>query len=114
MAKRSKAILKKIPVFRSEGEEARWYDAHREDLHKYVNMDDAEVVEPQPTDDRSGMTQMLSVRLPRRLLMGLRREAERREVSYQSLIKRWLAERLAQETTVSATRRSSRHCTKAA
>ncbi len=35
MAKGSKRPLKRIPAFRSEDEEARWYADHREDLHEY-------------------------------------------------------------------------------
>ena len=73
MTKESKRALKRIPAFHSEDEEARWYVAHREDLHEYVDMDDAEVVEPEPTVDRGGMTQVVSLRLPRRPLTGLHR-----------------------------------------
>jgi predicted DNA binding CopG/RHH family protein len=107
VAKGSKRTLKPIPTFRSQDEEARWYGAHRTGLHEYVDMDDAEVVEPQPTTDHGGMTQAISLRLPRRLLTGLRRVAEQQEISYQTLIRRWLAERLAQETTTSDSRRPS-------
>lgn len=107
MAKASKRPLKYVPAFRSEDEEARWYADHREDLHEYIDMEDAELVEPDSMADRGGMTQTISLRLPRRLLSGLRREAERQEVSYQVLIKRWLTERLAQATEAAATRRSS-------
>ena len=114
MAKASRQPLKRMPSFRSEDEEARWYAAHREDLHKYVDMDDAELVEPQPAADRSGMTQAVSLQLPQRLLTGLRREAERQEVSYQILIRRWLTERLAQETAAADSRRSSGRRSRAA
>jgi predicted DNA binding CopG/RHH family protein len=106
MAKKSKRQLKRIPSFHSEREEARWYETHREDLHEYIDMDDAEVVDPQPVSDRGGMTQAISLRLPRQLLAGLRREAERQEVSYQTLVRRWLSERLAQETATPSLRRS--------
>ena len=49
------------------------------------------------------MTQAISLRLPQRLLAGLRRVAGQHEVSYQLLIKQWLAERLAQETALPTT-----------
>ena len=52
MAQRSKPTLKQVPHFRSEQEEARWYSDHREDLHEYVDMDDAEVVDPDLPSDR--------------------------------------------------------------
>ena len=54
MAKASRRTLKRIPAFRSEAEEARWYAAHRDNLHEYVDMEDAEVVEPQLVTDREG------------------------------------------------------------
>jgi predicted HicB family RNase H-like nuclease len=114
MAKGSKPTLKRIPSFRSKDEEARWYEAHRHDLHEYLDMEDAEVVEPQPTVDRSGMTEAISLRLPRRLLTGIRRVAEQQEVSYQTLIKRWLTERLAQESVVSYSRPASARRSRAA
>ena len=105
MARTSKRTLKRIPAFRSESEEAQWYAVHRDELHTYIDMDDAELIEPQTTSDRGGMTQAVSLRLPRRLFIGLRRVAEQHEMSYQRLIKQWLAERLAQETPLSTTRR---------
>jgi predicted DNA binding CopG/RHH family protein len=103
-----------MPAFHSEDEEARWYGAHRHDLHEYVNMDDAEVVEPQPTADHSGMTEAIFIRLPRRLLTGLRRVAEQQEVSYQTLVKRWLTERLAQEAAAADSRPSPARRSRAA
>lgn len=114
MAKESKRTLKRIPAFRSEAEEARWYGVHRDDLHEYINMDDAELVEPKANGDRSGMTQAISLRLPQRLLTGLRRVAEQQEISYQMLIKQWLTERLAQESAPSITRRPQSRRSRAA
>jgi predicted DNA binding CopG/RHH family protein len=114
MAKESKRTLKRIPSFHSEDEEARWYGAHRHDLHEYVDMEDAEVMGPPSTADRSGMTEAISLRLPRRLLTGLRRVAEQHEISYQTLVKRWLAERLAQETATQASRPSPARRSRAA
>jgi predicted HicB family RNase H-like nuclease len=106
MARESKRTLKRIPTFRSAAEEARWYGAHAHDLHEYLDMEDAEVVEPQAGGDRGGMTQVISLRLPQRLLTSLRRVAEQQEVSYQVLIKQWLTDRLVQESASSTTRRS--------
>lgn len=105
MAKESKRTLKRIPTFRSATEEARWYGAHTHDLHEYLDMEDAELVEPQASGDRGGMTQVISLRLPQRLLTSLRRVAEQQEVSCQVLIKQWLTERLVQENAPATTRR---------
>lgn len=114
MAKESKRTLKRIPTFRSEAEEARWYGAHRDDLHEYLDMDDAELVEPKANGDRGDMTQAISLRLPQRLLTGLRRVAEQQEITYQMLIKQWLTERLAQESTSSTARRPQSRRSRAA
>ena len=114
MAKRSKQTLKQIPTFRSEEEEAQWYGTHRDDLHEYIDMDDAEVVEAEPTTERDGMTQAISLRLPQRLLAGVRRIAEQHEISHQLLIRRWLSERLIQETTETETANSPKRRTKVA
>lgn len=105
MAKNSRRSLKRIPAFRSAAEEAQWYGAHRHDLHEYLDMEDAELIEAQTGGDRGSMTQAISLRLPQRLLTGLRRIAEQQEVSYQKLIRQWLTERLAQESTQSTARR---------
>jgi hypothetical protein len=114
MPQRSKPTSKEVPHFRSEQEEARWYSDHREDLQEYVDMDDGEVVDPDPLSDRGGMTQAVSVRLPQRLLSDLRRIAEQQEISHQVLIQRWLSERLLQEKTQTDTSRPQKRRTKAA
>jgi len=114
MAKESKRPCKRIPTFHSADEEARWYGAHRHDLHAYIDMESAEVVEAHTSGDRGGMTQSVSLRLPQRLLAGLRRVAEQQEISYQRLIKQWLSERLAQESTPSTARRPQSRRSRAA
>ncbi len=114
MAKESKRTLKRIPAFRSEAEEARWYGVHRDDLHEYLDMDDAELVEPKANGDRGDMTQAISVRLPQRLLTGLRRVAEQQEITYQMLIRQWLTERLAQESAPAIARRPQSRRSRAA
>lgn len=48
------------------------------DFHEYLNMEDAERVKAQASGDRGNMTQAISLRLPQRLLTGLRRVAEQR------------------------------------
>lgn len=105
MAKASKRPLKRIPTFRSEAEESRWYGMHQHDLDEYINMDDAEMSEAQTAGERGGMTEAISLRLPRRVLTELRRLAEQQDIKYQTLIKQWLTERLAQETAPPTTHR---------
>lgn len=67
-------------------------------------MDEAKLAES--TANRGGMTQAISLRLPQRLLTGLRRVAEQQEITYQILIKHWLTERLTQENASATPRRS--------
>lgn len=114
MAKESKRPLKRIPTFHSADEEARWYSAHRHDIHEYIDMDDAELVEPAADRDQGDMTQAISLRLPQRLLTSLRRIAEQQEITYQTLIKQWLTERLTQESTSSTPRRPQSRRSRAA
>lgn len=75
-------------------------------------MDDAELAES--TANRGEMTQAISLRLPQRLLIGLRRAAEQQEITYQTLIKHWLTERLTQENASVTPRRSPNRRSRAA
>lgn len=84
--------VKKIPGFLSEDEERAFWAAH--DSTEYVDWDAAEeVVLPKlkPT------TQTISLRLSRMMLDELRAMANKRDVSYQALIKVILKERIDQE-----------------
>ena len=87
---------------------------HQHDLEEYIDMSDAEMGEPETTGDRGGMTEAISLRLPRRVLTELRRLAEQQEIKYQTLIKQWLTERLAQESAPSTTHRPPNRRSRAA
>jgi predicted DNA binding CopG/RHH family protein len=83
---------KKIPDFSSEDEERTFWTTH--DSAEYLDWDAAgEVVLPKlkPT------TQTISLRLSRMMLDELRAMANKRDVSYQALIKVILKERIDQE-----------------
>jgi predicted DNA binding CopG/RHH family protein len=84
--------LKPVPRFRSEAEERAFWERH--DTADYVDWSHASVgVFP----DLKPSTETISLRLPAHLLAALKILANRRDVPYQSLLKIFLAERVAQE-----------------
>jgi predicted DNA binding CopG/RHH family protein len=98
--------LKPIPKFRTEAEERRFWETH--DSTEYVDWSKAKrVIFP----NLKPSTTAISLRLPISLLEQIKVAANKRDVPYQSLIKTWLSEIAAQET--SATKRVS-HKKKAA
>lgn len=94
MAKRKSAVrrLEPIPAFASEAEEVRFWATH--DSADYV---DWSAARPVIFPDLKPTTTTISLRLPSHLLADLKRLANRRDVPYQSLLKVFLAERLAAE-----------------
>ncbi len=79
----------KIPEFRTEADERRFWEEH--DSSDYLDWNQAEqVVLPnlKPT------TKTISLRLPQHLLDAIKSAAHARDVPYQSLIKVWLQEKL--------------------
>jgi predicted DNA binding CopG/RHH family protein len=86
--------LKKIPKFKSEAEERRFWETHdTTEYFDYSKMVRARFPNLKPS------TQSISLRLPLSLLEAIRIEANKRDVPYQSLIKVWLSERLKQQTS---------------
>lgn len=82
MAKR----LKKIPKFRNEDEEARFWNTH--DSIEYVDWSKAKnVVFPnlKPT------SRSISLRLPEYIIHQVKVEANRLDVPYQTLMKQYIA-----------------------
>lgn len=97
MAKRK--VLKPIPKFAAEAEERAFWETH--DTAEYVDWSHARVgVFP----DLKPSTETISLRLPAGLLAELKVLANQRDVPYQSLLKVFLAERVARER---ATRRGA-------
>ena len=85
-------MKKKIPQFKSEDEERSFWAAA--DSTKYVEWTSAKrrkLVRLKPT------LRTISLRLPVSMIEDLKILANRRDVPYQSLLKVFLAERLAQE-----------------
>lgn len=84
------AMLKKIPKFKNENEEAAfWLKA---DSTKYLDWSKAEHwVFP----NLKLSTQPITIRLPKTLINGYKLKANKMDVSYQSLMKQALYQNLA-------------------
>ena len=83
---------KPITQFETEAQEQEFWSSH--DSTEYVDWRKAQRV----TFGRlKPSTQTISIRLPAALLEDLKRLANKRDVPYQSLVKIFLAERVAQE-----------------
>ena len=81
----------RIPRFRSEAEEARFWDTHdsTEFLHEFTR---TRVTFPRPKPKV-----LVSVRIAKPEVVLLRRVAARKGLGYGSLIRMWLTERLLEE-----------------
>lgn len=97
MAK-SKRSLKPIPKFASEAEERQFWETH--DSAGFVDWSKATVVS---MPHLKPSTETISLRLPAPLLSDLKALANKRDVPYQSLLKVFVADRVAEEW------RSSKH-----
>ena len=84
--------LKPIPTFDNEEQEQEFWSTH--DSADYVDWSQAERV---PLTRLKPSTQTISIRLPEALLEDLKLLANKRDVPYQSLLKMFLAERVARE-----------------
>jgi predicted DNA binding CopG/RHH family protein len=91
MSKR-KRVFKQIPTFKSEDEErAFWATA---DSTEYVDWSKAQ---PVRFPNLKPSSTAISIRLPDTLLVELKLLANERDVPYQSLLKLYLADRVASE-----------------
>jgi predicted DNA binding CopG/RHH family protein len=87
-----KKPLQPIPKFDTEAQEQEFWSAH--DSTDYVDWSKAQRI----TFGRlKPSTQTISLRLPAALLEDLKLLANKRDVPYQSLLKIFLAERVAEE-----------------
>ena len=82
--------LKKIPEFKNEAEERKFWESH--DSADYVDWGKAEKA---TLANLKPSTKTISLRLPEGLLERIKVEANKRDMPYQSLIKAWLAEDVA-------------------
>jgi predicted DNA binding CopG/RHH family protein len=80
--------LKSIPKFRNEAEERRFWETH--DSSNYVDWSNARRVR---LPNLKPSTTSISLRLPVTLLERIKIAANKHDLPYQSLIKKWLAEK---------------------
>lgn len=83
--------VKAPPKFKSEAAEKAFWEAH--DSSEYVDWGKAKSV---AMPNLKPSTRTISLRLPEMLLDSIKREANKRDIPYQSLIKAWLAEDVKQ------------------
>lgn len=96
-----------IPEFRSEADERRFWETH--DTSPFVDWSKTRVT---VFPDLKPSTETISLRLPAALLAELKALANKRDVPYQSLLKVFLAERIATEAAVAGgLRHEARHRT---
>ena len=102
MKKVSESGRKTLPRFRSEEEERAFWATH--DSTDYFDYSGArEIIFPKLRPS----TATISLRLPQALLDDLRVLANQRDVPYQSLLKVYLAERVAEERRRKPRRRAT-------
>ncbi|OFV91330.1 MAG: hypothetical protein A3H28_13595 [Acidobacteria bacterium RIFCSPLOWO2_02_FULL_61_28] len=92
MPKRS--VSKPLPAFASEAEEREFWETH--DTSPYF---DSKQARSAVFPNLKPSTETISLRLPTALLAELKELANKRDVPYQSLLKVFLAERVARETS---------------
>lgn len=91
--------LKKIPKFKSLGEERKFWGTH--DSTKYIDYSKIELgffPELKPS------SKTISIRLPESLLEAIKVLANKRDVPYQSMMKVLLAEKIREELSLEAQR----------
>jgi predicted DNA binding CopG/RHH family protein len=87
-----------VPEFKTEAEERKFWESH--DSVDYVDWSKAE---QSRFPNLKPSTESISLRLSVSMLEGLKIEANKRDVPYQSLLKTWLAEKL-EELSANASR----------
>lgn len=95
--------LKTIPKFANEAAERAFWESPRNDSTDYVDWSNAKMaVFPRLKPS----TESISLRMPENLLDTVRSHAQRLDVPYQSLLKLWIAEKVAILERRQNTRRS--------
>ena len=83
----------KLPSFRSEAQERKFWESKTNDATQYF--DSAKMVSAQFKNLKPSTTS-ISLRMSDSLLDGIRRQANKLDVPYQSLMKVWLTEKLSE------------------
>ncbi len=86
-------VREPLPAFATEAEEREFWETH--DTSPFVDWDRARIA---AFPNLKPSTETISLRLPSALLSELKALANKRDVPYQSLLKVFLAERVARES----------------
>ena len=92
--------LKPIPKFSSEAEERAFWESPKNDSTEYVDWSKARLVS---FPKLRPSTETISLRMPENVLNNIRNHARKLDVPYQSLIKLWCAEKVAELAHTSPT-----------
>jgi predicted DNA binding CopG/RHH family protein len=94
-----KKKIKPVPKFRKEQDEREFYTTH--DTTEYFDFSKSSRVEIEFDPGIEAPVKSISLRLPREMLNQLKVLANKKDIPYQSLIKVYLAEKIAQERKAS-------------
>jgi predicted DNA binding CopG/RHH family protein len=85
--------FKPVPEFSSEAEERTFWESPENDSMEYVDWSKAKLV---TFPKLRPSTETISLRMPEDVLNTIRNHARKLDVPYQSLIKLWCAEKVAE------------------
>jgi predicted DNA binding CopG/RHH family protein len=85
--------FKQIPKFSSEAEERTFWESPKNDSTEYVDWSKAKLAS---FPKLKPSTETISLRMPEDVLNSIRNHARKLDVPYQSLIKLWCAEKVAE------------------
>jgi predicted DNA binding CopG/RHH family protein len=86
--------MSKIPKFKSEEEEAKFWDTH--DLTNYLD-EFEEVNEEIIITAKKRTKKLISIRMDEDIIVALKLAADKKRMPYQTLIQSWLVEKLNAE-----------------
>ncbi len=86
--------MPKLPKFKDDSEAAAWFDSH--DTSAYMEGME-QVVERMPVMRTRFPVRPMDVRVRTDFLEAIQTVAERQGIPYQTLVQRWLLEKLSQE-----------------
>jgi predicted DNA binding CopG/RHH family protein len=90
-----KKKIKPVPKFKNEQDERDFWTTH--DTTEYFDFSKSSRVEIEFDPGIEAPVKSISLRLPREMLNQLKILANKKDIPYQSLIKVYLAEKIAQE-----------------
>ena len=94
-----KKKIKPVPKFKNEQDERNFWSTH--DTTEYFDFSKSSRVEIEFDPGIEAPVKSISLRVPREMLNQLKVLANKKDIPYQSLIKVYLAEKIAQERKAS-------------